>query len=29
VEIREDHSMVTYQVNAEDDAVTNSHELPA
>jgi len=28
VEIREDHNMVTYQVNAEDDAVTNSHELP-
>lgn len=29
VEIYDGHKMVTYQVNAEDDAVTNSHELPA
>jgi 3',5'-cyclic AMP phosphodiesterase CpdA len=28
VEIHEDHKMVTYQVDAEDDAISNSHELP-
>jgi 3',5'-cyclic AMP phosphodiesterase CpdA len=28
VEIHDGHKMVTYQVNAEDDAVTNRHELP-
>jgi hypothetical protein len=27
VEIHEDHKMVTCQMNAEDDAVSNSHEL--
>jgi 3',5'-cyclic AMP phosphodiesterase CpdA len=29
VEIHDDHRMRTYQVNAEDDAVLSSHELPA
>lgn len=29
VEIHDDHRMRTYQVNAEDDAITGSHELPA
>lgn len=29
VEIHEDHKMVTYQVNGEDDDITSRHELPA
>ncbi len=29
VEIHDDHTMVTYQVNAEDDDITNRDELPA
>ena len=29
VEIYDDHKMVTYQVNAEDDDITNRDELPA
>lgn len=28
VEIHEDHRMVTYQVNAQDDAISHRHELP-
>ena len=27
VEVHDDHKMVTYQVNAEDDAISNRHEL--